>query len=132
MWDKPKELTDYQGKGFEIGSRAYAGASLDVHLTGWQSSAGGNRVRGGNQSDPRGNRESAMVLPINGTARECSASKGGIQRPVAAEDKGSAARRIPAGWRGRSTAILASPGISIQFADDSATRICSSRIKRNL
>jgi hypothetical protein len=38
MWEKPKELTGYKGIGFEIGSKAYDGASLEVHLTGWQSS----------------------------------------------------------------------------------------------
>lgn len=44
MWEKPKELTGYQGTGFEIGSRAYAGATFDVHLTGWQLSPAHNDV----------------------------------------------------------------------------------------
>ena len=44
MWEKPKELTGYKGTGFEISSRAYAGASPDVHLAGWKSSKAHNDV----------------------------------------------------------------------------------------
>lgn len=45
MWDKPRELTNYQGNGFEI-SYGLQGASVtaDNALEGWKKSSGHNAV----------------------------------------------------------------------------------------
>jgi hypothetical protein len=45
MWDKPRELTNYQGNGFEI-AYGMIGSQADAQgaLAGWQGSAGHNDV----------------------------------------------------------------------------------------
>jgi hypothetical protein len=42
MWDKPKEIADYQGQGFEIAYYSSAGASAKEGLDGWKVSPGHN------------------------------------------------------------------------------------------
>jgi hypothetical protein len=44
MWDKPRELTDYQGNGYEIASWGSAGNTADQALAGWKTSSGHNSV----------------------------------------------------------------------------------------
>lgn len=42
MWDKPKELTDYPGNGYEILYYSSAGATAKEGLDGWKVSPGHN------------------------------------------------------------------------------------------
>lgn len=42
MWNKPRELTDYPGNGYEIAARGY-GSAQDA-LVGWQGSSGHHNV----------------------------------------------------------------------------------------
>jgi uncharacterized protein YkwD len=42
MWDKPKEIADYEGRGYEIAYYSSAGASAKEGLEGWQQSSGHN------------------------------------------------------------------------------------------
>lgn len=44
MWEKPKELTDYPGIGFEISHYNSAGTTARSSLNGWQSSPGHDRL----------------------------------------------------------------------------------------
>jgi uncharacterized protein YkwD len=44
MWDKPRELTDYTGNGYEIAHWASDGATAASALQGWKSSSGHNAV----------------------------------------------------------------------------------------
>lgn len=44
MWDKPKELTNYTGIGFECGHWNSAGATADSALQGWKGSPAHNAV----------------------------------------------------------------------------------------
>lgn len=44
MWDKPRELTDYTGNGYEISHWSSAGATATSALRGWQNSSGHNNV----------------------------------------------------------------------------------------
>ncbi len=44
MWDKPSELTDYPGKGYEISYMGYGRDMAADALEGWQSSHGHHRV----------------------------------------------------------------------------------------
>ena len=44
MWDKPRELTSYNGNGFEIGHMNSAGATANSALSGWKKSPGHNNV----------------------------------------------------------------------------------------
>ncbi len=50
MWDKPRELTDYSGDGFEIAFAKYKSDNSDPKLTasealeGWKKSSGHNMV----------------------------------------------------------------------------------------
>ena len=44
MWEKPRELTDYPGSGFEISHYHSGGATPMSSLSGWQSSPGHDRV----------------------------------------------------------------------------------------
>ena len=38
MWDKPRELTDYPGNGYEISVWSSAGITAAAALASWQSS----------------------------------------------------------------------------------------------
>lgn len=42
MWDKPKEIADYAGAGYEIAYYSSAGATAVEGLRGWQQSKGHN------------------------------------------------------------------------------------------
>jgi len=42
MWDKPKEISDYQGNGFEIAYYSSGGANAVEGLDGWKKSPGHN------------------------------------------------------------------------------------------
>ena len=42
MWDKPKEIADYTGNGFEIAYYSSGGASAGEGLEGWKKSPGHN------------------------------------------------------------------------------------------
>lgn len=42
MWDKPKEIADYDGNGYEIAYYSSAGATAKQGLEGWQASPGHN------------------------------------------------------------------------------------------
>ncbi len=42
MWDKPKEITGYQGDGFEIAYYSSAEATAEEGLEGWKKSPGHN------------------------------------------------------------------------------------------
>lgn len=42
MWDKPKEIADYSGNGYEIAYYASAGANATEGLEGWKKSPGHN------------------------------------------------------------------------------------------
>jgi hypothetical protein len=42
MWQKPKEISDYPGNGYEIAYYSSAGANADEGLDGWQKSPGHN------------------------------------------------------------------------------------------
>lgn len=42
MWQKPKEIADYEGDGYEIAYYFSAGATADTALAGWQKSTGHN------------------------------------------------------------------------------------------
>lgn len=44
MWDKPKELTDYQSNGYEISHWNSAVATAESALSGWKASSGHNGV----------------------------------------------------------------------------------------
>lgn len=44
MWDKPKELTNYTGNGFEIAYWSSAGAGATGALSSWKRSRGHNTV----------------------------------------------------------------------------------------
>jgi hypothetical protein len=44
MWDKPRELTDYTGNGYEIAFAHSAIATPEAALNGWKNSAGHNNV----------------------------------------------------------------------------------------
>lgn len=44
MWNKPKELTSYQGNGFEIAHWSSDGVTPEKALQGWQGSRGHNTV----------------------------------------------------------------------------------------
>ena len=44
MWDKPKELTNYTGNGFEISYWSSGGANARGVLASWKSSSGHNSV----------------------------------------------------------------------------------------
>lgn len=45
MWDKPRELTSYQGHGYEIAFSIYgASANAEVALNSWKESSGHNAV----------------------------------------------------------------------------------------
>lgn len=44
MWDKPRELTDYTGNGYEIAHWHSAGATAESSLQGWKKSSGHNAV----------------------------------------------------------------------------------------
>lgn len=44
MWDKPRELTDYTGNGYEIAHWASDGATAASALQGWKTSSGHNAV----------------------------------------------------------------------------------------
>jgi len=44
MWDKPRELTDYTGNGYEIAHWASDGATANSSLQGWKNSSGHNAV----------------------------------------------------------------------------------------
>lgn len=44
MWDKPKELTNYPGNGYECGHWSSAGAAAESSLRGWKSSPPHNAV----------------------------------------------------------------------------------------
>jgi len=45
MWDKPRELTNYYGNGFEISHGTYGySANAESALNGWKSSSGHNNV----------------------------------------------------------------------------------------
>lgn len=44
MWDKPRELTDYPGNGYEISHMHSAGATAESSLNGWKSSPGHHNV----------------------------------------------------------------------------------------
>ena len=45
MWDKPKELTNYKGNGFEIAHGTYGySANAESALSGWKGSSGHNNV----------------------------------------------------------------------------------------
>ncbi|HCM75846.1 MAG TPA: CAP domain-containing protein [Cytophagales bacterium] len=42
MWDKPKEISDYEGNGFEIAYYSSGGANAVEGLEGWKKSPGHN------------------------------------------------------------------------------------------
>ena len=42
MWDKPREIAEYEGDGYEIAYYFSAGATADTALEGWQKSKGHN------------------------------------------------------------------------------------------
>lgn len=42
MWDKPKEITGYEGSGYEIAYYLSSGARASSALAGWQESKGHN------------------------------------------------------------------------------------------
>lgn len=42
MWDKPREIANYSGDGYEIAYYSTAGASADEGLKGWKKSPGHN------------------------------------------------------------------------------------------
>lgn len=44
MWDKPRELTDYKGDGYEIAHWSSAGATAESAFEGWKDSPGHNAV----------------------------------------------------------------------------------------
>lgn len=44
MWDKPRELTDYEGDGFEVAAYSSVGMTPEYALELWQSSSGHNQV----------------------------------------------------------------------------------------
>lgn len=44
MWDKPRELTDYEGDGFEVAAYSSASMTAEQALELWKSSAGHNQV----------------------------------------------------------------------------------------
>ena len=44
MWDKPRELTDYEGDGYEIAHWFSIGATPESALEGWKKSKGHNEV----------------------------------------------------------------------------------------
>jgi uncharacterized protein YkwD len=44
MWDKPAELTDYPGKGYENSYGHSARATAEGAITGWKNSSGHNAV----------------------------------------------------------------------------------------
>jgi uncharacterized protein YkwD len=44
MWDKPRELTEYTGDGFEIAYFHSSGATPTAAINGWKSSPGHNQV----------------------------------------------------------------------------------------
>lgn len=44
MWNKPKEITGYEGEGYEIAYYSSAGASALEGLEGWKKSSGHNPV----------------------------------------------------------------------------------------
>ncbi len=44
MWDKPREMTNYAGNGYEIAYGGSAGATASDAIAGWKSSSGHNSV----------------------------------------------------------------------------------------
>jgi hypothetical protein len=44
MWNKPKEITDYQGSGYEISVSSYAPITPKEALDSWKGSSGHNSV----------------------------------------------------------------------------------------
>jgi len=42
MWDKPREISEYDGDGYEIAYYYSAGATADTALAGWKKSKGHN------------------------------------------------------------------------------------------
>lgn len=44
MWNKPGELTDYSGKGYEIAHWQSSGISAEKAFRGWKNSPGHNKV----------------------------------------------------------------------------------------
>ncbi len=42
MWDKPKEISGYEGEGYEIAFYSSDGAEADEGIEGWKKSAGHN------------------------------------------------------------------------------------------
>lgn len=44
MWNKPRELTEYKGDGFEIAARLVGSATAEQAMEGWKKSTGHNQV----------------------------------------------------------------------------------------